>query len=163
MSALKSFAPARDSVSWAQDAIREFDEIAARFFQGDVTETITETDRKTGESVKKLRLRKGLPNDLNRKATEALVNTRHAFDQATFAAQFLAATKKPTKTIYFPWAQSPRDLTILCWKSGPSISGFGIFSPNMSHTLLRIRMSEVTTLFVRSPPWLTKNTPSAFP
>lgn len=56
-----------------------------------------------------MRLRQGLPNLLRRKATEALTNSRHAFDQATFAARNLTAGPS-RKSIYFPWSTTPRDL-----------------------------------------------------
>lgn len=106
------FLPAKNSLSWAKDAITELKGACEGFFKGDIAEIITDFDPKTGEHVQKLRMTKPLPSSLSRKATEALINTRHAFDQATFAARNLTSGRTK-KTIYFPWARDPGDLKYL--------------------------------------------------
>lgn len=114
---ISEFAPARDSVSWAEDAITDFKGSSEVFFQGDVAEIVTEFDANSGEHVQKLRFRKSLPRELRRRATEALTNTRHAFDQATFASRNLT-TGVSRKSIYFPWAANPVDLKRLLERRG---------------------------------------------
>lgn len=104
-----AFEPALDSIEWANSAIEEFDTLARDFFHSDCAEFFTEFDPKTGENVFKVRIVKPLPVALRRKATEALVTTRHAFDQATFAARNLTSGFS-TKGVNYPWAQNPVDM-----------------------------------------------------
>lgn len=104
------FRPARNSIDWANDAISELNAEIHRFLDGDVAEIVTEIDPNTGENVQKLRLRKAMPSTFGRKATEALTTTRHAFDQAIFAALSALAGRPLKKSVYYPWAQSPTDL-----------------------------------------------------
>lgn len=115
LNVIAEFAPARDSISWAKDAISEFDESAKRFFDGRTAQVVTDFDPKSGENVQKLRFRQPLPRELARKATEALTTTRHAFDQAAFAARNLT-TGHSSKSVYFPWSQNPVDLERLLSK-----------------------------------------------
>jgi len=112
---LTAFAPARDSVSWAKDAVTELKEASEGFFQDDVGGIVTQIDGDTGENVQKLILNKRLPKRMARKATEALNNAKNAFDQATFAARNLTG-KRSKKSIYYPWSQTPIDLERLLQK-----------------------------------------------
>lgn len=114
---IAEFEPPKKSVGWAQDAIRELSASATAFFQGNPTQIVTEVDPQTSEHIQKLRFPKPLPNSLARKATEALVNARHAFDQAMFAARNLVSGRSH-KTIYYPWAQNPTDLEHLLRSRG---------------------------------------------
>lgn len=103
------FAPARDSVRWAEDALADYGAVASAYFAGDVTELLTVKDPATDEAVQKIRLKVPLPHNLRRHATEALNNAKHAFDQAIFAARNL--TSGPDEqNIYFPWADNPADM-----------------------------------------------------
>ncbi|MGN6146510.1 MAG: hypothetical protein ACTHOP_23325 [Mesorhizobium sp.] len=111
------FAPAKESVSWAEDAIADLKALVQGFFQADCAEIVTEFDPQTGYNVQKLRLRQAPPTQFARRATEALTNTRHAFDQATFAARNVTSGKS-NKSIYFPWSQSQRDLDHLLKSRG---------------------------------------------
>jgi hypothetical protein len=111
------FAPAKESVDWAEDAIAEFQEAAQGFFQSDVTEIVTEFDPQTRENVQKIRMRRPIPKEFRRRATEALVHTRHAFDQATYAARNVTSGRRKA-TIYFPWSRSPTDLEHLLESRG---------------------------------------------
>lgn len=106
---IAEFDPPKKSVRWAQDAIQELTASAAGFFQGRPTEIITEVDAQTGEHVQKIRLTRPLPDAIARKATESLVNARHAFDQAIFAARNVVSGRS-RKSIYYPWANTPTDL-----------------------------------------------------
>ena len=112
-----AFRPAKESVSWAHEAINEFDVRARAFFCPDRREIITDIDPQTLKSVHKLRLKEPLPLELTRKATEALTRTKEAFDQATFAARKLLSGP-PRKSVYFPWACSPTDLIRLLEERG---------------------------------------------
>lgn len=103
------FAVAKDSISWAEEAIAEFDGVARAFFQPDAAHRLTEFDPDTGENVLKVRLVKPLPKALRRKATEALLSLKHSFDQATFAARTLTSGMSD-KSVYYPWASGPADL-----------------------------------------------------
>lgn len=116
------FAPARESVSWAEDAIAEFKDLVDGFFQGDLAEVITELDAQTGEKVQnekvqKLRIRRPIPKDFRRKAMEALVSARHAFDQAAFAARNLTSGHSDA-SVYYPWSNSPTDMERLLKSRG---------------------------------------------
>jgi hypothetical protein len=103
------FEPAKKSVRWAQEAVGELRETGSAFFQPGVAEIITKFDAQTGEHVKKLHITKRLPESFARKATEALGNSRHAFDQAAFAAWNIVSGP-PRDTVYYPWAENPDDL-----------------------------------------------------
>lgn len=111
------FAEAKESISWANEAIAEFDTAARNFFQPDAAVRITEINPDTGEKVLKVRLVKPLPRAFRRKATEALTALRHSFDQATFAARNLTS-RRSTKSVYYPWSQGPTDLVRLLKERG---------------------------------------------
>lgn len=102
------FAPAKESVDWADEAIEEFHLAAGKFFNPDAAIVITEFDPDSGENVQKVRLKSPLPKTLRRKATEALVTLRHSFDQATFAARNLTGRRSNTGVNY-PWSSGPTD------------------------------------------------------
>lgn len=113
-----AFRPAKDSVSWAEDAINEFRELIRGLLTPEISEPVREIDPQTGETVDKLRLKSGqMPLPWRRKATEALTNTKHAFDQVTFAARNLTSGFRK-KSIYFPWSNHPTDLKRLLEERG---------------------------------------------
>ncbi|GLK92335.1 hypothetical protein GCM10008164_00710 [Achromobacter xylosoxidans] len=105
----EEFRPAKLSVSWAGEAIEELQQLTAEFFNNDVSQVITEADPSAGGYLQKLQLVKPIPSRLHRKATEALLNLRHSFDQAMYAARNLT-TGVDDAHIYFPWANGPKDL-----------------------------------------------------
>jgi hypothetical protein len=70
---------------------------------------VTEVDSQTGENVQKVKFLKSIPTEFRRKVTESLLNTRHAFDQALFAACNVVSGRD-SKERYYPWAQDPTDL-----------------------------------------------------
>lgn len=102
----------RDTIAWALEAIAEIRSEIERFFSGPVCEVIDAQDRETGYTVKKVRLTRPLPKRILRRTSEALLNTRHAFDQASFAVQNLVG-QPLRRDPNFPWAQNPRDLAHL--------------------------------------------------
>jgi hypothetical protein len=103
------FAAASDSITWAREALGEFELIARDFSRSGVFRIIVERDERTGVNEQKLQLTTNLPKLLRRKLTEALVTTRHAFDQATYASK-ICLGQVAGKRVYFPWASSPADL-----------------------------------------------------
>jgi len=116
--AIKSeFSRAYESISWAEEAILELNMEIRDFFKKDIATVITEVNPNTREHVQKLRMTQLLPKHFRRKATEALTNSRHAFDQATFAARNLTG-KRSQKSVYYPWSQSPTDLKRLLSERG---------------------------------------------
>lgn len=108
--AIAEFEPPKQSVRWAQDAVRELSEAATAFFaKPNLTAPVMQLDGQTGERVYKIVLVERFPESFARKATEALTTTRHAFDQAIFAAKNLVSGRS-ADSIYYPWANTPRDL-----------------------------------------------------
>jgi hypothetical protein len=103
-----AFRPAEDTVSWAEEAIAEFDASARAFFKENIR-SVTEFDSETGENVAKVKFRNEMPDTLRRKATEALTNSRHCFDQSAFAAVNIVTGAKPG-SVHYPWSESPKDL-----------------------------------------------------
>src|SRR3712207_2500973 len=111
------FAPAYQSVQWSKEAIAELRSSFESFMERARGGVVTEFDSSTGENVQKLQFRESIPSVLNRKATEALTNARHAFDQAIFAARNCSSGPSK-KSIYYPWAANPDDLKRLLERRG---------------------------------------------
>lgn len=103
-----AFTPARDTLSWAKTATDELDAELAKFVQTNPAALFIEFRRDTGQHVLKAKQVKPITSQPRRKATEALTNLRHAFDQAVFAAQSCLGAR--TKNVNFPWAITPIDL-----------------------------------------------------
>lgn len=112
-----AFAEARESVSWADEAIAEFRAGLDAFFRKSAGLVVTEYDSAAGEFARKLKLQQPISRSLRRKATEALTTLKHSFDQATFAARNLTSGRR-SGSIYFPWANSPTDLERLLENRG---------------------------------------------
>ena len=75
----------RQHLSWARQAIEEMDAAFVDFLESKPQATIVEHDPETGNEIHKVRLVKSFPDILSRRAHEALITTRHAFDQTLFA------------------------------------------------------------------------------
>lgn len=103
----------KETLRWAEEALGELERLAAAFFQSRPHREVVEVDPATGFQTVKIRLVEPLPGDVNRRASEALQHTRHAFDQITFAI-----AKEPASQPIFPWAQTPKDLDGLLRKRG---------------------------------------------
>jgi hypothetical protein len=99
----------REVLDWAREGIKELDASCSAFLNTDIYRQVREIDSNTGQELFKIVCITKMPVEIRRKATEALSNTRHAFDQALFAA-CCAIGKHPKESIYFPWAVSPDDL-----------------------------------------------------
>jgi hypothetical protein len=70
---------------------------------------VREHDPERRQNILKVVAIAKIPRDVARKATDALSNIRHSFDQSIYAA-CRAIGKSPKDSIYFPWADSPTDL-----------------------------------------------------
>ena len=113
----REFAPAQESIDWAKQAIEDLHRDLARFFdQPDVIEVVTEIDAQTGEYVKKVRVIKDVPNAFRRKATEALNNARHSFDQSVFAARNIVGKRSAKGGQLSMGAKFSRSRPIACKK-----------------------------------------------
>lgn len=97
------------TIAWAREAIDELDTGFRAFFDTHPYRDFMDVDPDTGERLHKIALIQSLPSVLERKATEALNNIRHSFDQSLFAG-CCAIGKRPKKDIAFPWKMSPTDL-----------------------------------------------------
>lgn len=107
---LSSFDSPRNTLTWAKEAINELDAICSAFLGTSQNfQEIRQFDADTKENVLKVVAAKKLPHGIARKATEALSNIRHSFDQSVYAA-CRAIGQTPKDSIYFPWADSPADL-----------------------------------------------------
>lgn len=103
------FARPKKTIAWARSAIGELDTELAAFFGSNQCEEIIDLDTKPGHKIVKVRIREQLPDSAARKATEALTNTRHAFDQIVYAA-CSALEAKPKSDVHFPWGTTPTDV-----------------------------------------------------
>jgi hypothetical protein len=108
VNSLDEFQPARDSIDWAREAIQEIDAFTKSFFSPQNMTHAEEFDPATGLKQFKIKSREPVPKAVRRKATEALNNLKHSFDQSIFGA--CRAVKQPRRKINFPWARNPTDL-----------------------------------------------------
>lgn len=108
-SILQEFRAAEESISWAEEAFGELQSLMSAFFKGDFAAIVEELDPNTGENVQKIKFSGQIPKSFRRKATEALTNARHSFDQAIYATRVIMPGRAP-KSVYYPWAQSPTDV-----------------------------------------------------
>lgn len=108
MASLGAFEQPQKLIDRAVNARREADAAAKAFFQPDSFRRVRELELGTGHTVEKLRMVKTLPDAIEGRLTDAINNTRNAFDQIIFAA--CDAIGKPVKDGHFPWASSRTDL-----------------------------------------------------
>ncbi|MEH6664064.1 MAG: hypothetical protein V7678_04385 [Brevundimonas sp.] len=108
MAGLAAFENPQKLIDRAISARREADSAAKVFFKADSFRRIREYERGTGYTIEKLRMVRTFPDTIEERLTDAINNTRNAFDQIIFAA--CDAIRKPTKDGHFPWACSRTDL-----------------------------------------------------
>ncbi|MBO9451432.1 hypothetical protein J7426_14255 [Tropicibacter sp. R16_0] len=104
-----SFERPHETISWAKEAIDDFDREVRTFFNGNATEYVIDVDPRTGDNIHKIRLKQPLPGRLSRFANDALSHTRNAFDQTIHGACLSLGIKKSTSP-HFPWRSNPTDL-----------------------------------------------------
>lgn len=98
------------SLRVAKEAIIELQSIAAAHFALGPYERAVETDLEAGQKRIKYVRRIPFPEfEIERKLNEALLATRHGFDQVAWAcARAFNPRIKDTDVVYFPWADSPK-------------------------------------------------------
>lgn len=109
MGNLSAFSRPQKLIDRVKAALADAHAAARTFFEGDSAKVIIEHDPEPGFKVRKLVFTSGLPDVVEGRLTDAMNNTRNAFDQAIFAA--CAAIDKPRKDTHYPWADSETDLT----------------------------------------------------
>lgn len=109
MSDLSAFDVPLEDLRWAREAIQEFDAAKAAFFQSGPYAEFTDVDPETGNKILKIKLTAPLPPILCRKATESMMNTRHAFDKILYAGSVVIGNPIRRKC-NFPWRSCPSDL-----------------------------------------------------
>lgn len=103
------FSRPKQTIAWAWSAIEELHAELTKFVADQPGEMVNDFDTKPGHRIVKFKFANQLPSTAVRKATEALVNIRHAYDQILYAAcATIGAT--PKKPITFPWAENPVDV-----------------------------------------------------
>lgn len=108
MTGLVAFEKPQKLIDRARNARHDVDVAAKAFFKSKSFTIVTDFDFSTGESVRKVRMIEPLPDVIEERLTDALNNTRNAFDQIIFAA--CKAIGKPVKDGHFPWATDRTDL-----------------------------------------------------
>ncbi len=105
------FDPAKNSLKWGREALAEFNDICDSFFDISTYEEVPDIDPKTGDVLIKLKPRRTFEiNCAARKATEAILNIKNAFDQAAHAVVVTKAPRFTGSTSYFPWTDTPDGL-----------------------------------------------------
>lgn len=118
---VSNFSSAEDLIKWAFEAIEEARVADLLFRESNPLVSVTENDSKTGHTLYKYVQVRDVPSVIGRKVTEAVNNTRNAFDQIIFAA--CAEIGKPVKDAHYPWADSlsQLDKRLAGGKKGPAI------------------------------------------
>lgn len=107
MTALDSFDKPAELLQWADEAVSDLKVEIKAFFSPDAGSFVAESDPQARELVLKFVFRKKIPSTIRRRATEALNNIRHSFDQSLYAA--CRVLRQPSE-INFPWRTNPKDL-----------------------------------------------------
>jgi hypothetical protein len=106
-----AFAVPEKTIRFAQEATDELKVEIADFFahrHGEFARILVEIDPDTGENVQKLKIVSQISESIERKATEALNNARHSFDQSLNAA--CSILKGRPTNLNYPWTRDLGDL-----------------------------------------------------
>lgn len=106
----ESFSVPQKAIDRARRAIAQVDEACIRLFNRRNFKSFVDRDPVTGDNVLKIQLDKDVPDLLEERLTDALNNTRNAFDQSVYAA--CIAMDHPLKDAHYPWATNAKDLLI---------------------------------------------------
>jgi hypothetical protein len=101
---LTPFDTPRESIDWAAEAINELHAIDREFLGNENMRIVIEPHDKPQYQCLKVKALKPPPSRLRRKATEALNNLRHSFDQSLHAA--CVVLKEPRPYTNFPWREN---------------------------------------------------------
>lgn len=105
----ENFSSSTLSLEWASEALSEFTEAWEGALKDGYVGAKDVFDEERQHHVRKPYVAGSPPPILARRATEALMHTRHAFDQAAYAAQTSLHPGTNTQ-LYYPWCSSPDDL-----------------------------------------------------
>jgi hypothetical protein len=112
VSSVTQFDRPKKTLSFAEKSIIELDGIVGDYFaKGPYLRSIVEEPTLLQKHVKYTQIISFPEYEVERKATHALIDLKHCFDQATWAAcQSLNKNIRETDTCYFPWAKNQTDL-----------------------------------------------------
>lgn len=105
---LRAFDTPHETIEWAGEAIQELNAIYDEFLGPKNMHFVVEPHLKPQYKALKIKARNPPPTGLRRKATEALNNVRHSFDQTLHAA--CVALGKPRPRTNFTWRPTPREV-----------------------------------------------------
>ncbi|MAN10818.1 MAG: hypothetical protein CMN63_00100 [Sphingobium sp.] len=99
------FAPARESLAWAEMALDEFRALCVANVEGLEWHLFTEFDEERCQTVQLARLNKSFDRNVARKGTDALERIKRSCDQIAHAAVELTHPTSEAK-VFFPWGKS---------------------------------------------------------
>lgn len=100
------FLPAKKMLRWGKKDILKFEGRTKAFVKREPYRRVTDLDAERGQHVLKLVRDKDIPDVLEEIATRSLLNIKHCFDRALYAA--CRTLEVQTKgSVNFPWADSP--------------------------------------------------------
>lgn len=94
----------QDHINWAKSRLEIAEALFRRYAQSDAFANVTEFDANTGEELRIIRLVTPLPPDITGLLRNALVDTKHSFDQSLFAAARATGGVRFDKN--YPWANT---------------------------------------------------------
>jgi len=105
---LDAFQRPQKLIDRAIRARREADSATEGFFQPESFARVCEVDPQSGYTIEKIKMVSPLPDLIEERFTDAINNSRNAFDQIIFAA--CEAIGKPIKDGHYPWSRNVGDL-----------------------------------------------------
>jgi len=97
----------KETLSWGNKAIQEFQDIVVNYFAGDPYKEIKEIDPETrDEVVKQIPVTQFPHKEVERKVTEAMLHIKYTFDQVSHAACVSTDPFLAKHTTNFPWTDS---------------------------------------------------------
>ncbi len=94
----------QQQIDWAKSRIENAEALFRGYEQSDPFANLTEVDPSTGEELRIIRLVNPLPPDITGLLGNAIVDTKHSFDQSLFAAA--KATGSTSFSKNYPWADT---------------------------------------------------------
>lgn len=94
----------QNTINWAEKSVSRAEDIYATYLRSKPFKSIVEVDQLRGRKQVKLKLISPPPTDVTGFLTDALVNTKHSFDQSIYAAACTMGANTSFKGKY-PWAK----------------------------------------------------------
>jgi hypothetical protein len=104
----------QEAVNWAKTCICLAEEGVKSYLQKQAFASVVELDPETGQQLTKIKLVSPLPIDVAGFLRNALVDTKHSFDQSLFAAAQTVGCVRFDKN--YPWSQSIKGLKTIMEK-----------------------------------------------